>query len=120
MSYADNAKQLKKNIQIMTKTFEKNNLQVLNIACKPYGENDGDLALYVELSTIEGDSIEEDVELKLNLYDSEGALYTNGCLSETIYEDEFCDYDTIIMHCYDEGHILDNAKKGRLFASRIY
>ena len=115
MSYANAAKELKKNIQIMSSTFERNNLQVLNVACKPYGNNDADLRLFVEIASIEGDTIPADLNLKVNLYDADGDLY----LLESSYldSDSFQGYDTIEISCYDSGHTLDIARTGRLYVT---
>ena len=118
MSYANQAARLRSNIQIITNTFDSNNLKVLNIGCKPYSDDDADLYVYVEITTKNGSSIPCDLELKINLYDANGVLYMTN--SEYIPEDEFGGYDTIEIQCFDSGHTLQKAVSGRLFVTKAY
>lgn len=114
MTNEDLVRELLKNIQIMTSTFETNNLQVLNVGCKPYGEKDADLIVFVELASLKGSKIPTDVIVKINLYDSDGGLFLN--CQERLYKVDFSGYDTITINCYDNGQTLIKAEKGRLFA----
>ena len=117
MDYRSAANRLRRNIQIMENTFANNNLQVLNIGCKPCDDEDGDVFVYVELSTIKGTRIPGNIKLKVNLYDIEGNLYLS---SDTwIIAEEFCEYDTYSILCEDSTHALEYAVSGRLFASRV-
>ena len=118
MSYTREAARLRENIQVITSTFESNNLRVLNIGCKPYNDDDADVSVYVEISTISGPSIPCDLEIKINLYDSNGILYMTK--SEYLPEDEFNGYDTVEIECYDSSHTLERAVSGRLFVTRAY
>lgn len=110
------AKELKKNIQIMTNTFESNNLQVLNIGCKPYSDNDSDFDLYVELAAISGSDLKYSCKAKINLYDEDNELYMTK--EEDIYKDDFSGYDTITISCYDNRKTLKIATKGRLYLTK--
>ena len=94
----------------------KKNLEVLNIGCKPYGDEDADLSIYVELASIEGSSIPYDLALKINLYTDNDELYMakHFCLIEDIFDG----YDTVTIACCDCKHTLERAKKGRLFVVR--
>lgn len=114
--YENVAKELKKNIEVMTNTFEANNLQVLHLTVKPYSEDDADCNILLELSTISGSALESDVSVKINLYDEDDELYLTN--SETIYKSSFSGYDTVTINCYDDSKTLDKAVKGRLYLTR--
>lgn len=116
MNYESLAKELKKNIQVMETTFAANNLQVLNVGCKPCGDNDADLDVYVEIASISGSSLENDVDIKINLYDEDGELYMTD--DTYVDSDTFAGYDTLTIQCYDSRHTLEQASKGRLYATR--
>ncbi len=118
MSYTREAARLRENIQVITSTFESNNLRVLNVGCKPYSDDDADALVFVELTTINGSSIPCDLEVKVNLYDSNGVLYMSN--SEYLPEDEFSGYDTLQIQCYDSSHTLERAVSGRLFVTKAY
>ena len=113
MAYKAAASRLRKNIQIMTNTFEKNNLHVLNVGCKPYDDDDADLQVYVELESMDGESIPSNLYVKINLYDDEGNLYMIE--DSLITASKFDGYDTIEINCYDSSHVLEIAKSGRLY-----
>jgi hypothetical protein len=115
MVYEDLAKELKKNIQIMTNTFEGNNLQVLNVSCRPTSSTSAHLDVYVELASIKGSKISTNVDIKINLYDSDGELLY--CESQALFSCDFRGYDTLKILCYDDN-TLNNATKGRLYAVR--
>lgn len=116
MNYRNLAKKLQKNIQIVTSTFESNNLQVLNMACKPYGDDDADLYVYVELASINGSAVPSTLQVKINLYTADDELY----MTEYSYvlEHKFTGYDTITICCSDDSHVLEIATKGRLYVTR--
>lgn len=116
MNFRTAASKLRGSITVMTSTFELNNLQVLNIGCKPYKDDDGDLVVYVELSSIDGGTIPCDLSLKINLYDSEGNIYMIN--DYYISAESFTGYDTIEMDCFDSSHTLEIAVSGRLYVSR--
>ena len=119
MSYTDVAKELKKNIQILTSSFEQNNLQILNLTCKPssYG-NDFDMEVLVEIASIEGARIPSHLYIKINLYDEDGELFSTN---ETLVEaDTFNGYDTVVICCSDNNsRTLDVAVKGRIYVTRV-
>jgi hypothetical protein len=115
MTYSEIAKQLKRNIQIMDNTFSANNLKVLDIACKPCADDDADFDLYVEISSITGNTIPNDVCIKINLYDKDDELYLSD--DTTIFKEYFTEYDTVKISFYDSFHTLDVAKRGRLYVT---
>ena len=117
IDYNPLAKELKKHIEIMESTFSANNLQVINIGCKPYEDNDGDLRVFVEIASITGSEISCDLNIKINLYDEDDYLYTTK--SATVLKGRFSGYDTITITFFDNSHTLERAVKGRLFVARI-
>lgn len=114
--YEDLAKQLKKNIEIMENTFTVNNLQILNLNVRPAGVEDADFDILIELATINGNSIPSSVDIKINLYNEDGDLYS---LEETwIDEDTFSGYDTVKIMCGNCDMTLKKVVKGRIYATR--
>lgn len=116
MSYREMAKELKKHIEVMTNTFEANNLKLEGMSCRACAEDDGDLSVYVELASIQGSSIPADVRVKINLYDADGEIYMTG--EESLYEEDFAGYDTLELQCFDDCQTLDIAKSGKLYVVR--
>ena len=113
MKYRIAAKNLNRRLQILESTFEENNLKVLATGCKPCNDNDGDLLVYVEMVSLTGKKIKNDLLLKINIYNADGELYMSD--SEDIYADEFNGYDTITINCKDSHHVLDHAYNGKLY-----
>ena len=116
--YLDLANSLKQNTEIMEATFRKCNLKVLQFSYRPYSDDDADCQLIIEVSTIDGDSIEDDVFLKINLYDENGEIIYNT--EEDIYSDEYAGYDTFNISLRRNNRILKEAKSARIFVSKIY
>ena len=116
MSYRAAASKLRKNFIIMTNTFEKNNLRVLNVGCKPYDDDDADLNIYIELEALQGEKIPYDLELKINLYDAEGNIYMME--QRFVDKEEFDGYDTVEITVCDDSHVLEIAESGRLYVAR--
>lgn len=111
--YEDLARELKKHIDVLTPTFEANNLQVLQFNIKPNCDEEADCEIYVELSAIEGQGIPANLlKLKINLYDDNDELYYVG--SELIWQYQFAGYDTYVIDCNDPN-LLTTAVKGRLY-----
>lgn len=113
IDYIPLAKELKKHIEIMESTFAANNLQVINVGCKPASDDDGDLEVYVELASINGSAIPCTLDIKINLYDESGDLYMTE--DTTLFLNRFNGYDTVKIYCQDDSHTLEKAVKGRLF-----
>ena len=84
MKYIIASKNLNKRLQILEATFEENNLKVMATACKPFSDYNGDLYVYVELSTISGRRIKNDIHLKINLYDVDGNPSCKGTICRTM------------------------------------
>ena len=84
MKYIIASNYLNKRLQILEDTFEENNLKVMATACKPFSDYNGDLYVYVELSTISGRRIKNDIHLKINLYDVDGNPSCKGTICRTM------------------------------------
>ncbi len=112
----DFAKNLRKNIEVMTNTFDENNLQCLNIGCKYIDDmKEPYLKILVEMSTINGPVEDDYLELKINLYDEDGDLfYTNS----SSVEYGMSGFDTLEISCGDKKNDLRRATKGRLYVAR--
>ncbi|WP_026661851.1 hypothetical protein [Butyrivibrio proteoclasticus] len=114
--YLDLAKELKKNTDIMESTFSRLNLQVLQYSYHPYSDDDADCELVIELATIEGDSIEFPLSIKVNLYDEEGTIITTE--DKFINPDKFLGYDTFKISLYNNSRTLIEAKTARVYVTR--
>ena len=110
------AQEFKKHLEIMENTFTANNLQVVNVGCQPYDDEDADFRLYVELVSISGSSIPCTLGVKVNLYDEENSLYLTECTH--LWQNKFSGYDTITISCEDNSRALQTAVKGRLYVVR--
>ena len=110
------AKELKKNCTVMDATLKKFNLQVLSFSFRPYSDDDDDCTLIIEFSTIDGDSIDDDVNIKVNLYDGDGEIYdTEEC---HIYSEDFAGFDSRELLFNNNCRTLKEAKSARIFATR--
>lgn len=116
IDYIPLAKKLKKHIEIMESTFAANNLQVINIGCKPASNIGGDLEVYVEIASVTGSNLPFSLYIKINLYDDNDDLFMTK--ESFIRDDRFNGYETITIYCND-SHVLDKAVKGRLFVTRF-
>ena len=114
--YLDLAKELKRNTRIMEGTFSKFNLKVLQISYHPYSDDDADCELIVEIESINGESMDDDAVIKINLYDKDGEIL----MTEDYYIDgeEFAGYDTYKISLYNNSRTLLEAKSARLYMSQ--
>ena len=109
--YKQRAKELKKNIQVLTKTFETNGLQFLGFGCRAYSEGDPDLVISVEM--LSNTELSEDLVLRINLYDDEENLF----LSESqIVPEGFSGYSTFTISVLNKPLLY--AIKGKLYISK--
>lgn len=107
------ARELKKNIEIIDRSFEANNLQIMQMSVQPCGEDDADCNIYLELSTISGNTIPNDIVIKINLYDEDEELFmVEEC---PIDKDDFNGYDTFRILCYRDSTTLKYVNRGRLY-----
>lgn len=112
--YQKLAKELKKNTEVMEAMLKACGLQILSFSFQPFGDDDADCILIMELST-DGKKKFKGAELKVNLYDEDGEIFVNK--STTIYSWSFIGYDTEkIALCYGKKALL-KAKRARIFAT---
>lgn len=105
--YTNAAKQLKQNTKVVMNSFQTSGLSVTSFNIKP--DSDGACTFYIEL---QGQSLTRDVEIKVNLYDKEGDIYT---MEKTTLYDDFNGYDTISIFFSDED-ILNCVSAARIYA----
>jgi len=113
--YEDLAKKLKQNIEIMTPTFEKNNLQIINTGMRRVGSDDGDFDFLMEITSLKGSSIKRNLYVNLNLYNSDGEIILHE--SRLIDCETFQGYETVAIFCSLDGEALPLAAKGRVYCS---
>ena len=111
--------ELKKNTEILENTFERLNLKALSVAYSGNTRDEG-LRIWIELTTIDGarikvprNSCSAGAEIKLNFYENDNLLCS---ISETVYKDLFCGYDTVEIHL-TFPNILSRTTSVRLFAT---
>ena len=104
-------KNLRRNTEIMTGTFEANNLQCLNIGCKyEIDKKDHNLYFYVEIATISG-KLDRMKTLHINLYDEDGDL----CDSDYTAVCTFSGLDTETISFSSKNDNLEKAVKARVY-----
>lgn len=104
-------KNLRRNTEIMTGTFEANNLQCLNIGCKyEIDKKDHNLYFYVEIATISG-KLDGMKTLHINLYDEDGDL----CNSDYTGVYSFSGLDTETICFSSKNDNLEKAVKARVY-----
>lgn len=112
----DFTKNLKKNIEVMTNTFEANNLQCLGVGCRYYQDKKtSSLKVLVEMTTIKGPVKNQYMKLKINLYDDEDNLFA------TVYsyiDDDMSGFDTVEISCSGADEVLRKTVRGRLYVTR--
>ena len=109
-TYKDKAKQLKKNMQVISSTFEMYNMQVMGVSCQEYGDNTGSLRVFVEV--LSNESLKEQVCVKINLYDEDDDVIVTN--QDTLPK-KFCGIQTVEITLLDES-TLDRAVKGKVYA----
>ena len=83
---------LNKNVDVLESTFEKYNLQVINYGFCGIDISNGWMQLLVEIASIDGSVLSDDINIKVNLYDEQNTII----YSQDIYVDQndFSGYDT--------------------------
>lgn len=108
-------KQLNKNVDIVEATFEKFHLQLLGYGFCGIDTRSGWMQLLIELASEPGESLQSDVEIKVNFYDEDNVIiysYSSG-----LYEEDFSGYDTIHMRL-NEDNLAFNTTMCRIFMTR--
>lgn len=113
----DHLEELKRNTEVIESTFEKFNLKLLDYAYLP---SDGwNCCWYIiELSTIQGNSIKEDVYIKLNFYNKGGGLIYSE--EESIKKKDIDGYNTFKMSFESmTDNRLRKCYKAKIFLSKV-
>ncbi len=119
--YEDLAKELKKNTQIIQTTFNKFNLQVMQVGYRPYAEDgdddpDADCDFMVEISSLDNGPMKSNAYIKINLYDENGDLIDHD--NKFINADEFTGYDTFKIMMANDSKTLIRAKSAKVYMSK--
>ena len=107
------AKELKKNTVIMTATFRRYDLEVLNITYRQISEENEDCTLILELECTEGDSPAEEVCVRINLYDGGGDMFYDT--EYYIDADEVSSYMVCKVELKNSARTLSKAKSARIY-----
>lgn len=100
----------------MTPTFNKANLEVLEIIYHPYSDDDADCELLIELQSLNNEDLPFDITIKVNLYDDNGNLFYTG--EEYVSEDDFMGYYTFKINLYNNSRTLYEAKSAKVYISK--
>lgn len=115
ISFADKAKELKKNIRIVKETFDDYDIEVLDVGCRAFSDKDADVVVLVEISRKSKEEMDTNLNLKVNLYDKDKELYLTG---EKFVPYTFTGYDTISIECKDHKNALKTAFTGKVYVSQ--
>ena len=114
--YASNANELKKNIDIIQKTFEKYGLEVLSVGLEYQGMLGGNgIKFYVEVLGNETLDPDQTFDLKINVYDKSGSIISMG--SYYIDGEDFSGFDTYEIAVFHET-IWQDATKARIYLTK--
>ena len=109
------AKNLNKRVDVVESSFDNYGITVVTYGFCKIDEETGSLDLLVEIEDESGFGIDQDLHLKVNLYDEdEEIIYSGG---EYIYGDDFDGYDTIRIHM-DEDGLAFNAVRCRIYMTK--
>ncbi len=107
--------QLNKNVEIIEATFSNEHLQLLGYGFCGIMDELGWMELLLEIATMPGEAIDDDIKLKANFYDEDGVIIYSD--ESDIYADEFSGYDTIKISLH-ENNLAFNTVKCRIFVTR--
>ena len=104
---------LNRNVDVLESTLEKYNCRVISYGFCGIDTSNGWMQFLVEVATIKGSKLTDDIQLKVNLYDAQGVIIYSDEID--IDQDDFAGYDT--LHFYlNENNVAYDAAKARLFA----
>lgn len=106
-------KELKEKIEIVGNSFKKLNLRVIDTGICNLDKKGDCFSIIIELESIDDNKVDDFINLKVNVYDSEGIIYNTSDMVGG-----FSGYDTIKISLHDEKLVL-NAEKIKLFASKM-
>ena len=104
---------LNRNVDVLEATFEKYNCQVISYGFCGINTSNGWMEFLVELATIDGTHLTDDIHIKVNLYDEQNIIIYSYDVE--IDQEDFSGYDT--LHFYlNEDNLAFDATRARLFA----
>ncbi|WP_026661852.1 hypothetical protein [Butyrivibrio proteoclasticus] len=108
--------ELKKNIEILDKTFDKFGLKVLNVGVK-YANMVGGKGIKFYCEVMSDENLSEDINLKIkiNVYSNDGSLISMG--DGTLIGKDFTGYDTFMIVVFHEM-IHTEAAKARVYLTK--
>lgn len=114
--YSNEENELSKNIDILTPTFDKFGLEVMNVGIQ-YADMLGGHGIRFFVEIMSDKELEETshINIKANVYDSNGRLITMGSMGFS--PKDFSGYDTIQVTAFGDT-IWDNAAKARIYATK--
>ena len=112
------AKELKKNTVIMTATFRRYDLEVLNITYRQISEENQDCTLILELESEEEGGPDEDVCIRINLYDGGGDMFSDA--EYYLDADEIGSYMVCKVELKNSARTLSKAKSARIYMTRAW
>ena len=110
-------KELKRRTEVLDFTFEKCNLQIIQFTYNQCSGDNYDFDVFAEVAAVEGHKIENDVSIKVNLYDTDGELIRTS--NNILLSDDFPGYDTVQIFCHDNRKALLEAKSARIYAVKF-
>ena len=108
-------KQLNKNVEVVESTFSNACLQLLGYGFCGINKENGWVQLLLEIATMPGEQLDDDVDIKVNFYDEEGIIIYSNNLH--VYCEDFSGYDTVNMYLNENG-LAFNAVKCKIFAKK--
>ena len=110
--YEEAAKKLKQNTKIMEQTFKKENLNIESFNVRD-ADDDGSCKFLIELTS---ESLEHDVEIKVNIYDENDDIY--AVESSKLYVEDFSGYDTVEVY-FSQGGTLEKVAWARIYVTKV-
>ncbi len=109
------AKNLNKNVEVVTQSFDNYGIEVVSYGFCKINEETGQLNLLVEIEDESGFGLEHDLQLKVNLYDEDGDIIYSDI--EYIYADDFDGYDTIDFYLNEDG-LAFNIARSKIYVTK--
>ena len=108
------AQRLNKSVEVLSVSFEQFSLKVTSFGFCSI-DQDGWMEFLVELTSLQGSELVEDVCVKVNLYDTENTILYSKDI--TIEAENFSGYDTIHFFLEEDRLAFDTART-RHYATR--
>ena len=105
---------LNSTVDVVESTFTKNNLAYVGCGFSDI-DDDGWMVFHIEISSVNGSKLPNDVDVVINLYDEDNTIiFSSDCW---IDEDRFGGYDTLSIDIASDDAAF-NARKSRVFVRK--